>query len=64
VGSQISAEGAVDANGTSLDASSVHVGVPTGSGGGPGGGPGFGVPGFGGPGLGPMGGNGSGPAPQ
>jgi hypothetical protein len=55
VGSEISAEGAVDANGTSLAAASVHVGLPTGSGGGPG---------FGGPGLGPMGGNGPRPAPQ
>jgi hypothetical protein len=56
VGSEISAEGTVDANGTSLDASSVHIGVPTGPRGGPR---------FGGPGFGPPGGNGSGgPAPQ
>ena len=46
MGSEISAEGTVDANGTSLDASSVHIGVPTG----PGGGPRFGGPGFGPPG--------------
>jgi hypothetical protein len=56
VGSEISAEGTVDANGTSLDASSVHIGVSTGPGGGPG---------FGGPGFWPPGGNGpGGPAPQ
>jgi hypothetical protein len=53
VGSVISAEGTVDANLTSLDASSVEIGAT----GGPGNGPGFGGPGFGpgaGQGPGPM----------
>ena len=46
VGSVISAEGTVDSNLTSLDATSVVIGAPTSTGAGPGsGGPGFGGPG-------------------
>lgn len=51
VGTLISAEGAVDTNLTSLDATSVSMGRPTA----PQGGPGPGGPGFGGPGFGPLG---------
>jgi len=63
VGALISAEGTVDANLTSLDATSVSMGQPTSPAGGQGpGGPGFGGPGFGGPGFGPPGGSGPGPS--
>jgi hypothetical protein len=58
VGTLISAEGTVDANLTSLDATSVSTGQPTS----PAGGQGLGGPGFGGPGMGPPGGNGPGPS--
>ena len=58
VGTLISAEGTVDANLTSLDATSVSMGQPTS----PTGGQGPGGPGFGGPGSGPPGGNGPGPS--
>ncbi len=54
VGTLISAEGTVDANLTSLDATSVSMGQPTS----PAGGQGPGGPGFDGPGFGPPGGNG------
>ncbi len=58
VGTLISAEGTVDANLTSLDATSVSTGQSTS----PAGGQGPGGPGFGGPGFGPPGGNGPGPS--
>jgi hypothetical protein len=51
VGSDIIAEGTVDANGTSLDATNVVIGLPNR----PSGGPGLGGPGGGGPGFGPPG---------
>jgi hypothetical protein len=58
VGSGIIAEGTVDANGTSLDATNVVIGLPSRSSAGPGvGGPGGGGPGFGPPGA-------YGPGPQ
>jgi len=57
VGSDIIAEGTVDANGTSLDATHVVIGLPSQQGGGPG----IGGPGGGGPGFGPPGADGAGP---
>ena len=46
VGTVITAQGSVDANGTTLDATSVTIGQPTGGSGGPNGaGPGFAPPG-------------------
>jgi hypothetical protein len=56
VGSDIIGEGTVDANGTSLDATHVVIGVPSQRGG-----PGIGGPGGGGPGFSPPGANGAGP---
>lgn len=57
VGSDVIAEGTVDANGTSLDATNVVIGLPSRQSGGPG----IGGPGGGGPGFGPPGANGAGP---
>ncbi|MGA2970353.1 MAG: DUF5666 domain-containing protein [Acidimicrobiales bacterium] len=57
VGNEIIAEGTVDANGTSLDATNVVIGLPSR----PSGGPGMGGPGAGGPGVGPPGASGAGP---
>ena len=57
VGSAIIAEGTVDANLTSLDATNVVIGLPSQQSGGPG----IGGPGGGGPGFGPPGANGAGP---
>jgi hypothetical protein len=60
VGSDIIAEGTVDTNGTSLDATNVVIGLPSQQSGGPG----IGGPGGGGPGFGPPGANGAGPPPE
>jgi hypothetical protein len=57
VGNEIIAEGTVDANGTSLDATNLVIGLPSR----PSGGPGMGGPGAGGPGVGPPGASGAGP---
>lgn len=57
VGSDIVAEGTVDANGTSLDASNVVIGLPSH----PSGDPGSAGPGGSGPGFGPPGASGAGP---
>lgn len=57
VGEVIAAQGTVDTNLTSLDATSVSIGLPTTPDGGAGG-PGFGGPGFGGRGFGPPPGDG------
>jgi hypothetical protein len=60
VGSDIVAEGTVDTNGTSLDATNVVIGLPSQQSGSPG----IGGPGGGGPGFGPPGANGAGPPPE
>jgi hypothetical protein len=60
VGSDIIAEGTVDANGTSLDATHVVIGLPSHQSGGSG----IGGPGGGGPGFGPPGENGAAPPAQ